>query len=97
MAAVGTSSCIRLRVRRKVDFPQPDGPMIDVTLPAGMSMSTPATMQCFPNQAVTPSARSVPPPEVKPFGSVARTAASMRTSAVGMSVIRDPFFRGRLS
>ena len=29
--AVGVSSCIRLRVRRNVLLPQPDGPMIAVT------------------------------------------------------------------
>src|SRR6478735_2161507 len=31
MRALGVSSCIRLRARRKVDFPQPLGPMIAVT------------------------------------------------------------------
>ena len=29
--APGIVSCIRLRQRRNVDFPQPDGPMIAVT------------------------------------------------------------------
>ena len=29
--ALGTSSCIRLRIRRNVDLPQPDGPISDVT------------------------------------------------------------------
>ena len=36
-AAPGTSSCIRLRIRRNVDLPQPDGPMSAVTCPAGIS------------------------------------------------------------
>src|ERR1700751_4216568 len=31
MRALGVSSCIRLRARRNVDFPQPLGPMIAVT------------------------------------------------------------------
>src|SRR5690349_24617655 len=31
MRAIGTSSCIRLRQRMKVDLPQPEGPMIAVT------------------------------------------------------------------
>ena len=39
-AAPGTSSCMRLRMRRNVDFPQPDGPMSAVTLRAGISSDT---------------------------------------------------------
>ena len=37
------TSCMRLRVRRKVDLPQPDGPMKAVTDLAGMVMLTPST------------------------------------------------------
>ena len=33
MADPGTSSCMRLSSRRKVDFPQPDGPIRAVTSP----------------------------------------------------------------
>src|SRR5947208_3174240 len=40
MRAVGTSSCIRLSARRKVDFPQPLGPMMAVTARAWTSMDT---------------------------------------------------------
>src|SRR6478609_8631359 len=55
-AAPGTSSCIRLRIRRKVDLPHPDGPMRAVTFPAGISRSTrSSTLRC-PNQADTLSA-----------------------------------------
>ena len=41
--APGTSSCIRLRERRKVDFPQPDGPMRAVTVFAGNASEMPST------------------------------------------------------
>ena len=40
MRASGTSSCIRLRARRKVDLPQPLGPMMAVTARAAMSSET---------------------------------------------------------
>ena len=39
--APGISSCIRLMQRTSVDFPQPDGPIIAVTLFAAKSRSTP--------------------------------------------------------
>ena len=39
--AIGMVSFIRLMQRRKVDLPQPDGPMNAVTWFAGMSRSTP--------------------------------------------------------
>ena len=35
--APGTSSCMRLRMRRNVDLPQPDGPISAVTVCAGIS------------------------------------------------------------
>ena len=37
MAAPGMNSCIRLIVRINVDFPQPDGPINAVTVPAAKS------------------------------------------------------------
>ena len=40
MRASGTSSCIRLSARRKVDLPQPLGPMMAVTARAAMSSET---------------------------------------------------------
>ena len=55
-AAPGTSSCIRLRMRRNVDLPQPDGPISAVTCPAGMSRLTRSSTLRLPNQADTRSA-----------------------------------------
>ena len=55
-AAPGTSSCIRLRMRRNVDLPQPDGPISAVTWPAGMSRLTRSSTLRSPNQAETRSA-----------------------------------------
>jgi hypothetical protein len=43
---IGIVSFIRLRQRRKVDFPQPDGPMKEVTWFAGTSTLTPNSA-CF--------------------------------------------------
>ena len=40
MWAPGVISCIRFRQRRKVDLPQPDGPMMAVTESAGTSRDT---------------------------------------------------------
>src|SRR5690242_10109578 len=53
---VGTVSCMRLRQRRNVDLPQPDGPMIAMTLPSstGSEMSCTAWME--PNHALSDSA-----------------------------------------
>ena len=45
-----TSSCMRLRDRRKVDLPQPEGPMRAVTWPAGMSSDTLSRTRWVPNQ-----------------------------------------------
>ena len=44
--AIGMVSFIRLMQRRKVDLPQPDGPISAVTWFAGMSRSTPKSA-CF--------------------------------------------------
>src|SRR5580658_8012825 len=52
-AADGTSSCMRLRVRRKVDLPQPDGPISAVTLNGSMSSETSARTWWLANQAWT--------------------------------------------
>src|SRR6266404_7714807 len=46
----GTSSCIRLRARIKVDFPQPLGPMIAVTALDAMSSVTSSTARFSPYQ-----------------------------------------------
>ena len=42
------TSCMRLSERRKVDLPQPDGPMKAVTDFAGMLMLTPSTARKSP-------------------------------------------------
>src|SRR3954447_19042659 len=56
--APGTSSCIRLRIRRNVDLPQPEGPISAVTSPAAMVRSTSASTWWSPNHALTSSATS---------------------------------------
>src|SRR5258706_13473020 len=50
--APGTSSCIRLSVRRSVDFPQPEGPISAVTVLATNARFTPRTPVLAPYQAV---------------------------------------------
>src|ERR1700677_156285 len=51
--ADGTSSCIRLRIRRKVDFPHPEGPISAVTLPPCMGSEIRSSTLCEPNHALT--------------------------------------------
>jgi len=46
--APGITSCIRFRVRRNVDLPQPDGPISAVTLRGSIDMVTPATARKLP-------------------------------------------------
>jgi len=46
--ALATVSFIRFSERRKVDLPQPDGPMKAVTLSSWMSMSTPLIASLSP-------------------------------------------------
>src|SRR5947209_7053802 len=53
--APGTTSCMRLRARRKVDLPQPDGPMTAVTCLGSTVMLTSATAWAEPYQALSPS------------------------------------------
>src|SRR5271170_768456 len=52
-AAVGTSSCIRFRMRRYVDLPHPEGPMSAVTRPGSMSNDTRSSTFWVPNHAET--------------------------------------------
>ena len=49
---MGTSSCIRFRIRRKVDFPQPDGPISAVTFPSSMVREIRSSTLLEPNQAL---------------------------------------------
>src|SRR3954447_1974979 len=58
--APGTSSCIRLRIRRNVDLPHPEGPMRAVTSPDRISRSTSARTWWSPNHACTPRATRPP-------------------------------------
>lgn len=46
--APGMTSCMRLRVRMKVDFPQPDGPMKAVTVRGSIVSVTPSTARKAP-------------------------------------------------
>src|SRR5262245_51450555 len=73
--APGTSSCMRLRIRRNVDLPQPDGPISAVTWPAGIVRVTSSSTWWSPNQAHTPSATSVA--GVRPTGSTAAGSVSV--------------------
>src|SRR3984885_2383538 len=52
-AADGVSSCMRLRMRRNVDFPQPDGPMRAVTWRASITSETRSRTWWSPNHAET--------------------------------------------
>jgi hypothetical protein len=45
---------MRLRQRRNVDLPQPDGPMMAVIWRLGMARSMPLTTSCPPNAARRP-------------------------------------------
>ena len=46
--APGSTSCMRLSERRKVDFPQPDGPIRAVMLRGSMETVTPSTARKLP-------------------------------------------------
>src|SRR5580700_5964030 len=54
--ALGTSSCSRLRVLKKVDLPQPEGPIRAVTFPASILSDTRSSTLRLPNQQLTFSA-----------------------------------------
>src|SRR3954462_12295356 len=49
----GASSCMRFRQRSRVLLPQPDGPMIAVTVLAGNNNETSRTARNDPNSAVS--------------------------------------------
>src|SRR6185437_13434457 len=55
--AVGTVSCMRLRQRRKVDLPHPDGPIIAVTWRSRTCMLTRFTACTLPNHAFSEATR----------------------------------------
>src|SRR5687767_9963467 len=54
--ASGIVSCSRLRQRRNVDFPQPDGPMMAVTSRSRSESETLRTPVAAPKKAVSPAA-----------------------------------------
>src|ERR1700761_8207404 len=60
--ADGTASCMRLRMRRNVDLPQPDGPINAVTVARGIDRFTRSRTWVVPNQADTSTASGWPPP-----------------------------------
>src|SRR5580698_6855777 len=62
--APGTDSCIRFRIRRNVDLPQPDGPIRAVTVAAGMARDTRSSTLFEPNQAEMDCASSRAGPRV---------------------------------
>src|SRR5262245_44191709 len=47
----GKRSFIRLKQRRSVDFPHPEGPMIAVMRRSGMASETPSRARCVPYQS----------------------------------------------
>src|SRR5205807_9629074 len=53
--APGTTSCMRLRARRKVDLPQPDGPIRAVTSFGSTVMLMSDSAWNEPNQTLSPS------------------------------------------
>src|SRR5690348_931600 len=72
--AVATVSCKRLRQRRNVDLPQPDGPMMAVTCLSCRSMLAPRTADDGPKYALRSSTRMRGQAEPVPL--VAMAAAS---------------------
>src|ERR1051326_3947022 len=74
--ASGTSSCMRLRERRKVDLPQPLGPMMAVTARARTSRETLLRTWLAPNQ--TERLRIV---KASAVGAVAADAAGVTAGA----------------
>ena len=55
----GTSSCIRLRIRRNVDLPQPDGPISAVTCAGRHGQRDPVEHLVVAEPALTSRASSV--------------------------------------
>src|SRR6478609_8836753 len=76
--APGTVSCMRLRQRRSVDLPQPDGPMIAVTCPAGTPNDTSRTTRAAPKYASRDSAAKQGDASPARWGSSDACAAACR-------------------
>src|SRR5579884_620483 len=85
--APGTVSCMRLRQRRSVDLPQPDGPMIAVTSPDGTSNPTSRTTRDAPKYA---SSDSTAIAGVSRMLTSSATAVAIGTSRSAPSVAAEP-------
>src|SRR5580693_7851547 len=77
-AAPGMSSCMRLRMRRNVDFPHPDGPINAVTLPGSIDSEIRSRTFFFENHALTsratrPAGRATPGPNSPGAGTSERS------------------------
>src|ERR1039458_7923430 len=83
MRASGLSSCIRLMARRKVDLPQPLGPMMAVTARAAMSSETFLTAAFLPK--MTDRLRTVRAGTVEDFASVAVFGIWLAGRGIGVS------------
>ena len=59
--ALGTNSCMRFKMRRNVDFPQPEGPISAVTSFGRIASETRSKTLRDPNQALIESATSAEP------------------------------------
>ena len=81
------NSCMRLSMRRKVDLPQPDGPMRPVTVFSGKWSVTSASAWCLSNHAWRPRASSPPPPLTSRFSALRRVRSSMTVVSVGTEVL----------
>src|SRR5664280_896535 len=83
MRASGFNSCIRLSARRKVDLPQPLGPMMAVTAHAAMSSETFLTAAFLPKK--TERLRTVRAGAFADFGSDAAFGIGFADSGISVS------------
>src|SRR5918999_1864970 len=80
--APGIVSCMRFRQRSRVDFPQPDGPMIAVTWRSCASSETPRIACVGPNHASSPTVRMVGATAAAPLTRSVSAAAIARAGDV---------------
>jgi hypothetical protein len=71
---------MRLRIRRNVDFPQPDGPMSAVTRPAGIVSETRSRTWWLPNHAEIDCARSSARPDGSNDGAIVGTRSRVSSA-----------------
>src|SRR3954470_6274180 len=89
------SSCIRFRVRRKVDLPQPDGPIRACTRRGGKARLTPFTAVNFPYIAVSLSVSTRP--RTLSAGAAAGACACTRALRAGSPIEGEPTADGEAS